>query len=508
MRTAESVLMPPSPSEDRTSRSIFVNTNGYSRRSILLMRSRRYLNNETFLIGLAVLMIVLSGQLFCATTVLAKYPLLKSLIIAYNAEVREDRVRNGGPYRGEEGILNIRPEIARSFGMKVFIDRDYLDSRALFQKADKYLKRAEMAMVSQKKEKFPGEHVQTVFDNFLLSKKSVELADYKLKAYRSRLKPGVDERFNKALSRTVLDRLLAETLNETDNQLRDALGFFYNMCQGKDENKSPLTPENVKFVNKVFHQFVEQASEETLNSFDLDRDNGNGKRDSAYDLRALLARRYSKYIPFVQAVLKKYKGKIYAIDPLLFISLIRAESNFDPLLISRVGAAGLTQIMPKTARELGMKNIYMPAYLEKATTLLEQERKARREARATLHQITQEKKVYLATKARGLMQRALALARKKESLFTRYKMELLRQRTDDRLRPALAIEYGFKYFASMMKKQNGDISLALASYNAGPHRVRKFEGIPPYAETVHFRNRILKYYRDYLRKAARTSPAQ
>jgi len=48
------------------------------------------------------------------------------------------------------------------------------------------------------------------------------------------------------------------------------------------------------------------------------------------------------------------------------------------------------------------------------------------------------------------MQRALALARKKESLFTRYKMELLRQRTDDRLRPALAIEYGFKYFASMM----------------------------------------------------------
>jgi len=53
----------------------------------------------------------------------------------------------------------------------------------------------------------------------------------------------------------------------------------------------------------------------------------------------------------------------------------------------------------------------------------------------------------------------------------------------------------------LMKKQKGDISLALASYNAGPHRVREFNGIPPYEETVHFRNRVLQYYREYLRKA-------
>ena len=51
-----------------------------------------------------------------------------------------------------------------------------------------------------------------------------------------------------------------------------------------------------------------------------------------------------------------------------------------------------------------------------------------------------------------------------------------------------------------MKDQNGDISLALASYNAGPHRVREFKGIPPFKETVRFRNRVLKYYKDYLSK--------
>ena len=53
-----------------------------------------------------------------------------------------------------------------------------------------------------------------------------------------------------------------------------------------------------------------------------------------------------------------------------------------------------------------------------------------------------------------------------------------------------------------MKAQKGDMSLALASYNAGPHRVKQYNGIPPYRETVHFRNLVLKYYRDYLRKAA------
>ena len=51
-----------------------------------------------------------------------------------------------------------------------------------------------------------------------------------------------------------------------------------------------------------------------------------------------------------------------------------------------------------------------------------------------------------------------------------------------------------------MKAQNGDISLALASYNAGPHRVKQYNGIPPYKETVSFRNMVLKYYREYLNK--------
>jgi len=59
------------------------------------------------------------------------------------------------------------------------------------------------------------------------------------------------------------------------------------------------------------------------------------------------------------------------------------------------------------------------------------------------------------------------------------KKRLLEKDRDDRLKPGKAIEYGYKYFSGLMKAQNGDISLALASHNAGPHRVKQRKGMPP-----------------------------
>jgi soluble lytic murein transglycosylase-like protein len=79
----------------------------------------------------------------------------------------------------------------------------------------------------------------------------------------------------------------------------------------------------------------------------------------------------------------------------------------------------------------------------------------------------------------------------------------LKSSQDDRLDPRKAIFYGYRYFSDLMKKQKGDISLALASYNAGPHRVEQYNGVPPYAETVTFRNTVLKYYREYLGRLKR-----
>jgi hypothetical protein len=48
------------------------------------------------------------------------------------------------------------------------------------------------------------------------------------------------------------------------------------------------------------------------------------------------------------------------IDPLLLTSLVYAESNFHPNAVSKCGAMGLTQLMPGTARGLGVTDAFDP----------------------------------------------------------------------------------------------------------------------------------------------------
>jgi len=52
------------------------------------------------------------------------------------------------------------------------------------------------------------------------------------------------------------------------------------------------------------------------------------------------------------------------------------------------------------------------------------------------------------------------------------------------------IQGGAKYLANLMGRFNGDTRLATAAYNAGPGAVSRYGGIPPYAETQAYVERV------------------
>jgi hypothetical protein len=65
---------------------------------------------------------------------------------------------------------------------------------------------------------------------------------------------------------------------------------------------------------------------------------------------------------------------------------------------------------------------------------------------------------------------------------------------EDRFDPDENIRGGVKYLKDLIKLFSGNTAKVVAAYNAGQEALKKFNGIPPYAETVEYIRRVMASY--------------
>jgi len=68
---------------------------------------------------------------------------------------------------------------------------------------------------------------------------------------------------------------------------------------------------------------------------------------------------------------------------------------------------------------------------------------------------------------------------------------------EDPFDPVHNVNAGVKYLKGLLNEFEGNLELAIAAYNAGSKKVRKFNGIPPYNTTRNYVKKVFQYYQYY-----------
>lgn len=67
--------------------------------------------------------------------------------------------------------------------------------------------------------------------------------------------------------------------------------------------------------------------------------------------------------------------------------------------------------------------------------------------------------------------------------------------------PAENIRGGVEYLSYLIELFNSDLDLVLAAYNAGENAVKRYQGIPPYQETISYVKKVRSLFKDDLERS-------